>query len=250
MKNSPWLIMLCALATIGCCIPIAGATPPPPEYRVAYLLPNPVGPYYNQSVDLGFLVSSPQNSTGTSPAFPTLSEYRASRNFTYAKTGDTYLSEVWYFHTWDSFAAGREELMDYVQKHGTTSPVTLDLSEDLARTGDPYIAGLHATRINATAYRATDTAGYFIIVSTYFFSGENYYIAYYGTAGRSDLEAGTPQLRTLIMSCFPGFVEGGTYAFDPVSPENTTAALPAGLPFLAAGSAFVICAAVRSCRRP
>jgi len=240
MRDVYRFIMLCAMAFIICCTQFAGATPPPPEYRAAYLLPDPTSTYYNQSINLGFLVSSPQNSTGVLPAFPGLSEYRASRNFTYTKTGDTYISEVWYFDDGKSFAACREELMDYLREHGTTSPMILDLSEDLARTGDPYIAGLHATRINATAYRAADTSGYFIIVSMDFFQGENYYIAYYGTAGRSDLEAGTPQLKTLIMSCFPGFVEGRTYTFDPVSPENPAAFLPATLAIIAIGGIGVL----------
>jgi len=244
MKKSPRLLVLYTLVIICCCTQIAAATPPPPEYRVAYLLPNPVGPYYNQSVNLGFLVSSPHNSTGTFPAFPQLSEYRASRNFTYAKTGDPYFSEVWYFNNGDSFAAGRNELMTYVQEHGTSSPVILDLSEDLARAGDPYIAGLHATRVNATAYRANDTSGYFIVFSTDFFPGENYYIAYYGTVGRSDPGNATPQIKTLIVSCFPGFVEGRAYTFDPVLPLTTTTSRPAGLSIFAAAFAVAICAAV------
>ncbi|MFA6361912.1 hypothetical protein [Methanoregula sp.] len=227
MKNTSWFVVLCAIVTIGCCTQIAGATPPPPEYRAMYLLPNPAGLYYNQSVNSGFLVTSSQNTAGASPYFPGVSQYRAFQNFTYAKTGDPYLSEVWYFDTWDSFATGREDLTDYLQKRGTISPVTLDISGDLVRTGDPWIAGLHATRINATAYRAADTSGYFIIFSTDFFPDENYYIAYYGTAGKSDLDVATPRLKTLIMSCFPGFVEGKTYTFDPVSPENPAAFLPA-----------------------
>ena len=226
MKKFPRLVMLCTLVMILCCTQIAGATPPPPEYRPAYLLPNPDDPNSNQSLGSGFVVNSSRNAAGISPDFPALTPYRAMRNFTYTKTGDTYLSEVWYFDTWDSFAAGREDLTDYVQKHETTSSVILDLSGDLARTGDPAIAGLHATRVNATAYRAADTSGYFIIFSTDFFPGESYYIAYYGTAGRSDLDTATPRIRTLIMSCFPVFVEGRTYTFDPVSPHNPAASLP------------------------
>ncbi len=250
MKKFPWFVLLCALAIICCCIQITGATPPPPEYRAAYLLPNPVGPYYNQSIDLGFVVEPSLNNTGTLPAFPKVSEYRASRNFTYTKTGDAYFSEIWYFDNGDSFAAGRNELMTYVQEHGTTTPATLDLSRDLARTGDSYIACLHATRVNATAYRAKDTAGYFIVFSTDFFPGENYYIAYYGTVGRSDPGNATPQIKTLIMSCFPGFVEGRAYTFDPVLPLTTTTSRPAGLSFFAAAFAVAICAAVCFFGRP
>lgn len=227
MKTSFRFSVLCVVAFIVCCTQIAGATPPPPEYRAAYLLPNPVGPYYNQSPDLGFQVNHSLNNTGALPAFPGLSKYRASRTFTHTKTGEKYISQVWYFDSWDSFAAGREDLTDYLQKHGTVSPVTLDISEDLAQTGDPYIAGLHATRVNVTAYRAADTSGYFLIFSTDFFPGESNYIAYYGTIGSSDLDNATPRLRTLIMSCFPGFVEGRTYTFDPASPHNPAASLPA-----------------------
>lgn len=218
--------MVCAVVLLGYCTQIAGASPPPPEYRASYLLPNPDDPYYNQSVNTGFRVCHPVNNNNTFPDFPELSPYRALGNYTFEKTGDMYISEIWYFNNGSSFASGREELMRYLQEHGKTTPVILDISGELARTGDPYIAGLHATRINATAYEAADTSGYFIQVSSHFFSTDNYYIAYYGTAERSGLDAATPQIRTLVMTCIPGFVEKTKHTFDPVLPENPAASLP------------------------
>lgn len=210
----------------SCCVQITSATPPPLESRSFYLLPNPTGPYYNQSIDLGFIAGSTYYESRISSPFPNLSEYRGFRNFSFTKTGRTYISEVWYFNDWTTFKTSKDDLFHYLKKHGNLSPVTLEITEELARTNDPWITGLRTKQINATQYIAPETSGYFIIFSTDFFPGENYYIAYYGVDGQSDLANDTPQIKTLIMSCFPGFVEKQNYLYDLASPETLPTPLP------------------------
>lgn len=248
MNKFHWSTIFYAVLLFSCCVQIVHATPPPPEGRSFYLLPNPTGPYYNQSIDLGFDVGSTYYDDGISSPFPHLTKYRAFRNFSYTKTGRAYISEVWYFNDWTTFKTNKDDLFQYLKKHGALSPIVLNITEELTRTNDPYITGLHAKHINATKYIAKDTSGYFIIFSTDFFPGENYFITYYGVIGQSDLVDDTPQVKTLIMSCFPGFVEKQKYSFDPIIPTNQPAPLPVTLVILAIAGIFFI-AAIRKQRR-
>ena len=220
-------IAVCVIVLIWYSALIVHATPPPPEGRVYYLLPNPDAPYYNQSIDLGLYGSPPVLDNGKSSLFPRLSGYWLRENYYYPKTGKDYRSEVWYFDDWTKFNTSRDDLLRYVQKHGTVSPSVLDVTVELARTNDPYISGLRVKQIPSTKYTATDTSGYFVFLSTDFFPGENYYIAYYGVDGMPDLVNDTTQIKTLIMSCLPGFVEKRSFTFNPASPPNS---LPAPLP--------------------
>jgi hypothetical protein len=235
MNKFHWITIFYAVLLFSCCVQIAHATPPPLESRPFYLLPNPTGPYDNQSIDLGFVVNSPYYDDGKLSPFPRASEYRGFRNFSYAKTGRTYIAEVWYFNDWTAFKTNNDDLFHYLKKHGTLSPIVLNITEELTRTNDPWIAGLHAKQINATQYIANDTSGYFILFSTDYFPGENYFIAYYGVAGQSDLADDTPQIKTLIMSCFPGFVEKQNYTFDPTSTATRPAPLLVTIAILAIG---------------
>ena len=226
MNKFHWSTIFFTILLFSCCVQIAYATPPPPGSRSFYLLPNPAEPYYNQSIDLGFDVGSTYNDDGISSPFAHLSDYRGFRNFSFIKTGRIYISEVWYFNDWATFKTNNDDLFHYLKKHGTLSRITLNITEELALTNDPWITGLHAKHINATKYIANETSGYFIIFSTDFFPGENYYIAYYGVVGQSDLADDTPQIKTLIMSCFPGFVEKQNFTFDPTIPTTQPAPLP------------------------
>ncbi|PKL70696.1 MAG: hypothetical protein CVV30_04925 [Methanomicrobiales archaeon HGW-Methanomicrobiales-1] len=244
MNKFHWITIFYAVLLFSCCIQIVHATPPPPEGRSFYLLPNPTGPYYNQSIDLGFDVSSTYYDNGISSPFPHLTEYRGFRNFSFRKTGKAYISEVWYFNDRSTFKTNKDDLFQYLKKHGTLSPIVLNITEELTRTNDPWIARLRAKQINATKYVANDTSGYFILFSTDYFPGENYYIAYYGVVGRSDLADDIPQIKTLIMSCFPGFVETQKYTFDPTTSTNQPAPLPALLPILAI-ACIIFIAAIR-----
>lgn len=228
-------ITVCVLVLIWYSVLIVYATPPPPEGRAFYLLPDPDGPYYNQSIDLGLYGSPPVSDNGTSSIIPQLSGYWIMENYYEPKTGKDYRSEVWYFNDWTRFNTSRDDLLQYLQGHGTVSPSSLDITEELARTNDPYISGLPLKQFDVTKYSASDTSGYFVFLSTDFFPGENYYIAYYGVDGKPDPVNDTPRIKTLIMSCLPGFVNRQKFTFNPATPWNS---LPAPLPAATAISAI------------
>jgi len=142
MNKFHWSKIFYAVLLFSCCVQIAHATPPPPESRASYLLPNPSDPYYNQSIDLGFNVGSTYYGDGISSPFPSLSEYRGFRNFSFTKTGRIYISEVWYFNDWTAFKTNNDDLFHYLRKHGSLSSITLNITEELVRTNDPWIDGL------------------------------------------------------------------------------------------------------------
>lgn len=228
MALSAWHILVLGMVLIVAGIPVADATPPPYEGRAWYLLPQPAAPYYNESNNLGFIDVTPPVYAEKPTRLPWLSNYHAFGNYTHKESGTMYVAEIWYYHDWESFQTDRDFLVSYLGKQGKVTPVTLDLSNEYANTNDPSISALRTRQVNATRYISGTTSGYFIIVSTDFFPGDNYYIAYYGTERGSDLLEDTPRLKALILSVFPGFVEHTEYAFDPVAPK-TTVALPATL---------------------
>ncbi|MCK9593712.1 MAG: hypothetical protein M0Q91_17060, partial [Methanoregula sp.] len=110
--------------------------------------------------------------------------------------------------------------------HGDVSNVTLDLSEELTRTNNTYIAGLKARQISAIKYKNATTSGYFIVFETGYYPGQNYYIAYYGVVGSSDIQAHTTQLETLMMTRIPAFLEGSVYEINPELPMTRSTPLP------------------------
>jgi hypothetical protein len=156
-------------------------------------------------------------------------------NISCERTGDHYVSEVWYFDNWDEFRLQREHLFSYLTQHGTVSSVTLDLSEELARTNNTYLAGLKTRQVRAIKYENTTTSGYFLIFYTDIFPGPSYYIAYYGVVGSSGIQEHTPQLETLIMTTFPGLMEYQTYEINPESPMTRSTPLPVIIIILALG---------------
>lgn len=220
---SPWNLLAFGLVLAVAAIPVADATPPPYEGRAWYLLPQPASLYYNESNNLGFIDATPPVYSGKPTRLPWLSDYHAFGNYMHKESGTMYVAEIWYYHDWESFQTDRDYLVSYLGKQGTITPMTLDLTNEYPNTNDPYISALRTRQVNATRYISGTTSGYFIIVSTGFFPGENYYIAYYGTERGSDLLEDTPRLKTLILSVFPGFVEHTEYAFDPVAPKTTVA---------------------------
>ena len=170
---------------------------------------------------------------------PRLSKYHAFGNYTLRETGQRYLSEIWYYHEWDSFQEDRDYLFSYLREHGAVTPIILDLSDEIAGTRDPYISGLGTKQVRAYRYISDTTSGYLIIISTDFFPNQNYFIAYYGVDGRSDLSGEAPHLKALILSVFPGFVEHSTFTSDPASPQTPFAAPAAAsvaAPFLLAAA--------------
>jgi len=241
MVLSPWHILILGVVLTVVGIPIADATPPPYVGRAWYLLPQPASLYYNESNGFVFSDATLQVFREKSTRLPWLSEYCAFGNYTHKGSGTTYVAEIWYYHDWESFQADRDYPVSYLPEHGAVTPVSLDLSEELANSNNPYISGLRTRQVNATRYISGATSGYFIIFSTGFFPGENYYIAYYGTGRGSALSEDTPCLKALIMSVFPGFVEHTEYMFDPVAPKAPNASQP-GTQIPGFGYAALVCA--------
>jgi hypothetical protein len=222
-------------------IPAAHATPPPMEYRSKYLLPAFDPPFTNQSMSERFSARDAELPANESmaeyiPYALLLSPYHAFVKISDNQTGDRYISDVWYFNDWAKFSAERDRLFEYLRHHGTVSTMTLDISRELAGTNEIPISTYRTRHINATVFTSNGTSGYFLIFKTDFFPRENYYIAYYGIQGSSDLSSSADIIKYFIMTSFPGFVEYRTYEFDPVSPQAT---YPESSPYLIPGMIFI-----------
>ena len=262
------ILLIIFLFVASLVLPMAvSAGAPPPQYRAKYLLPNSYEPeIYSFNVTDSF--KGFNQPFRASPYFPNMTKNFAFMNISYGTTGDRYISEVWYFDDWDKFDMQRDVLFDYLNRQGTISNVTLDLSDELAifnylnqhgtisnetidlldelaGTHDDYISGLENQEIDAIQYESPETSGYFIIFATDFFPGSNYYIAYYGIAGPGVLENHSGRLETIIMTAVPGFLEGFNeegrlYMPNPESPMPDRATpLPALVPALAFGIAML-----------
>jgi hypothetical protein len=225
---------------IICCVQVACARTPLPEERAQNCVPHVEGAPLTLLSDGQFIALDfhqrvyPYTETAM-PYFPELSEYWASSNLTYVKTGDRYIAQVWYFNNWSAFSANREKLFQYLHQQGTVTPVVLDISPELIATNNSYIAGYKTRFVNATKYQSNETSGYFIIFNTGFFYDESYYITYYGMTGSSDLSNEIHPLKMLVMSCIPSVFERQNGEFDPTMPHPvpTRTPLPPILPIAA-----------------
>lgn len=233
------LVILLVLIGSSCLIANVSAGVPPPDSRPGYLLPNLYPPYINPSNGDCFNVTDlfPTNRSFRSPPFfLNMSKNYAFMNISCERTGDQYISEVWYFTDWDEFNIQREALFSYLTQHGTISNVSLDLSEEIARTNNSYITGLKTRQIKAIKYDNSITSGYFVIFSTNIFPGPNYYITYYGVVKPTDLQEHTSQLKTLIMTTFLGLMEHQTCDYNPEFPmASQSTPFPAGIILIAIG---------------
>jgi len=239
------ILLIIFLFVASLVLPMAvSAGAPPNDCRAGYLLPQSYKPDINRSEDYSFNVTysfeSFEQPFREPPYFPNVTKNFAFMNISYDTTGDRYISEVWYFNDWNEFDMQRNVLFDYLNKHGTTSNVTLDLSDELAGTHDDYISGLRTREVDALKYESPETSGYFLIFSTNIFPGPNYYIAYYGTVGPGVLENHSGRLEIIIMTVFPYLMENHNYESNPKSPMPDTATpLPALVPALALGVAML-----------
>jgi hypothetical protein len=149
-------------------------------------------------------------------------------NISCERTGDQYVSEVWYFNNWDDFRVQRERLFHYLNQSGTISNVTLtfEYNETLATYNNSHIEKLKTQRIDAIQYISNSTSGYFIIFDSHFFPGPNYFIAYYGVVGSSDLEKNSPKLKS-IMIYVPKFMDHGVpTVINPVTSMDVPPEIP------------------------
>jgi hypothetical protein len=228
------------LLVIICCVQVVCARTPLPEERADYFIPHVEGAPLTLLSDGQFITLDfhqrvyPYTETAM-PYFPELSEYWASSNMTYVKTGDRYIAQVWYFNNWTAFSANRENLFQYLHLHGSITPVILDISPELTATNNSRIAGYQPQHYDAIQYQSNETSGYFIIFNTGFLPDESYYITYYGVTGSSDLLKETHPLKMLMITCIPVHLENYHYEFNPTisHPVPTRTPLPPILPVAA-----------------
>jgi len=209
------VLFMSAFITVPAC-----ARPPPPEYWADYMLPHLVD--INQSVRDNFIVTDEPV-----PEFPNLSPYCAYQNLLYTKTGDHYVSEVWYFTDGNEFSAQAAHIKNYLASHGEISNTTLDLLPELTQfsvnpvTAEYYHENLNISelKIPAIEYRSNVTSGYFVILP------DPYFIAYYGRAGPYLPDDNSSIQKVLIMSTNPtllGYVSGSSV---PPSQQNILSTL-------------------------
>ena len=209
------VLFLSAFITVPAC-----ARPPPPEYWADYMLPHLVD--INQSVRDNFIVTD-----APVPEFPNLSPYYAYQNILYTKTGEHYVSEVWYFTDGNEFSAQAAHIKNYLAFHGEISNTTLDLLPELTQssvnpgTAEYYHDNLNISelKISAIEYRSNVTSGYFVIFP------EPYFIAYYGRTGPYLPDDNSSIQKVLIMSTNPallGYVSGSSV---PPSQQNVFSTL-------------------------
>ena len=208
-------LLMSAFITVPAC-----ARPPPPEYWADYMLPHLVD--INQFVRDNFIVTDEPV-----PEFPNLSPYYACQNLLYTKTGEHYVSEVWYFTEGNEFSTQTAHIKNYLASHGEMSNTTLDLLPELTQfsvnpgAAEYYHVDLNISvlKIPAIEYRSNVTSGYFVILS------DPYFIAYYGRAGPYLPDDNSSIQKVLIMSTDPallGYVSGGSV---PPSQQNSLAIL-------------------------
>jgi len=233
------LVVLFVYIAFSCLTSTASAGAPPYNNRPGYLLPNLYSPYINQSAGDCFTETDSFKAFNhpfrPPPFFPNMSVNHAFMNISCESSGDRYISEVWYFTDWNEFRTQREALLKYLTQHGTIFNVTLDLSEELARTNNSYVAGLQTRQINAIRYEDSTTSGYFVIFSSVLFPGPNYYITYYGVVAPTDFKNHSTQLDALMMATFPGLIEYQTQSNPEFPMASQPTPFPAGVILIAFG---------------
>lgn len=129
----------------------------------------------------------------TMPFFPNLSPYRGYKKLTYLKTGDQYISEVWFFNDRNLFITKKGELLQYLKERGTVSTIPINFSQERDNTTIPW---------NVTQFESRDTSGYFVIYESSTYPGTNLYILYYGVVGSSGIENNAHPLKLLILNTY------------------------------------------------
>lgn len=259
-RHSLIVIILLVFLGLSCCIQGALAGAPPYYDRPISYIPRDFTPYVNQSwgnctvtdtyppiqkqpvvlkIPPDMSDSAPNISDNPPPFFPDLSQDYALRNISCKKINNNFISIMWYFNKWRTFREQRERLFTYLAQHGTMSNVTLNLVE--ARSGSNNTTNttsenLSIRHINVFKYDSTITSGYFVIFDSDFFPGPNYFIAYYGIVGSSDVDKYLLNLESFLATRY------SDDQFNPESPMDvpTQIPVPVAIPLGAVGIVVVI----------
>ncbi|AGB01382.1 hypothetical protein [Methanoregula formicica] len=244
--NRSILIVLIILA-LSSCIQGAFAGAPPYYDRPTFFIPRDFTPYVNQSEENCTVTdayppiqtqpsvltippdmsdSAPDISDSPPPFFPDLSQDYALRNMSCNKTNDRFIAIMWYFNKWETFKEQRERLFTYLSQHGSMSNVTLTFAEARSVLDNTTSGKLTIRHINVIKYDSMNTSGYFAIFNSGYFPGPNYFIAYYGIIGSSDVDDYLPNLESFLAT---GYSDD---QFNPVVPMATpTIPVPTVIPF-------------------
>jgi hypothetical protein len=250
-------MMLLFFLIISCYIQGAVAGAPPYYDRPGAFIPRDFTPYINQSdgnctvigiyppvseqpeimkIPPDMSDSAPDISTNPPPYFPDLSQNYALRNISCENPNNRFISIMWYFNKWDTFQIQRERLFTSLIQHGTVSNVTLNF---VAHTTNTASENLSTRHINVIKYNSTSTSGYFVIFDSGLYPRPNYFIAYYGVIGSTDVDAYLTNLESFLATRY------SDDQFNPVIPMATpTIPIPISIPF----GAFGIVVAIRKIR--
>lgn len=151
------------------------------------------------------------NVQSCTPSFPKNSPYCNAGNYSEGK-----FINVWYFDDESKFLKGEDTLYLYLEENGNVFHQELNISAELQeKIGRREVENFpNLTSFNATGYESPETSGYFLVYERPFLKGrEDYFIAYYGIMGTTNLTEETPALKKLIarsyyMSNEEGKVEG------------------------------------------
>ncbi|AAM04009.1 MULTISPECIES: hypothetical protein [Methanosarcina] len=133
-------------------------------------------------------------------SFPKISPYCKVGVF----SGGKFIS-VWYFDDESKFLNGEEMLYLHLEENGNVFHQELNIStelhEEIERREVENFPNI--TSFNSTRYESPNTSGYFIVYERPFLKGrEDYFIAYYGIMGTTNLSEETPALKKLIAESF------------------------------------------------
>lgn len=136
--------------------------------------------------------------------FPKISPYCKIGNF----SGGRFIS-VWYFEDESEFLKAEDVLYLYLEENGNLSQQEINISTELqeiierreAKNSWGPTFGPHS--FNTTRYESPETSGYFLVYKRPFLKErEDYFIAYYGIRGMTNLTEETPALRKLIAKSY------------------------------------------------
>lgn len=141
---------------------------------------------------------------GCTSFFPEISPYCNFGNFSGGK-----FVLVWYFDDESKFLEGEDTLYCYLEEKGNVFQQELNISTELQEIAKRREAENSWRPIfgpyffNATGYESTETSGYFVVYERPFLKErEDYFIAYYGIMGLTDLTEETPALKKLIAKSY------------------------------------------------
>jgi hypothetical protein len=155
-----------------------------------------VGDDANRPGGSDFCIS--QKNSFNYPKFLSLSPMAGYAVFRKAGSNETFVAAIWYFENQDECATAEKELSQDLRSRGRVAPVVLDLTQEIQSwkyTGRQISSPV----LKGTTFEGNDTAGYFFVVNNAVMpSRDDCFIEYFGQNGKSDLPAGSADLRHII----------------------------------------------------